>query len=64
MGAVTGTYTPGEAALLALQAGADLLLMPAGLVQAYEEVLAAVEDGRLSEARLEDVYKRQSMRCT
>lgn len=58
MGAVTGTYTPGEAALLALQAGADLLLMPAGLVQAYEEVLAAVEDGRLSEARLDESVER------
>lgn len=58
MGAVTGTYTPGEAAVLALQAGADLLLMPAGLAQAYDEVLAAVEDGRLSEERIAESVKR------
>ena len=32
--------------------------MPAGLVQAYEEVLAAVEDGRLSEARLDESVER------
>lgn len=58
MGAVTETYTPGEAAVLALQAGADLLLMPAGLAQAYDEVLAAVEDGRLTEARIEESVTR------
>lgn len=58
MGAVTETYTPGEAAVLALQAGADLLLMPAGLAQAYNEVLAAVEDGRLSEERIDESVAR------
>lgn len=58
MGAVTGTYTPGEAAVLALQAGADLLLMPAGLTQAYDEVLAAVEDGRLNEERIDESVAR------
>lgn len=58
MGAVTETYTPGEAAVLALQAGADLLLMPAGLTQAYNEVLAAVEDGRLSEERIDESVAR------
>lgn len=58
MGAVTDTYAPDEAAVLALQAGADLLLMPAGLAQAYDGVLAAVEDGRLSEARLDESVRR------
>lgn len=58
MGAVTETYTPGEAAVRALQAGADLLLMPAGLQQACDEVLAAVEDGRLTEARIDESVER------
>ncbi len=58
MGAVTGSFSPEEAAVLALQAGADLLLMPAGLTQAYDGVLAAVEDGRLSEERIEESVKR------
>lgn len=58
MGAVTAVYTPGEAAVKALQAGADLLLMPAGLPQAYEEILAAVEDGRLSESRIDESVER------
>lgn len=58
MGAVTRQYTPGEAAVGALQAGADLLLMPAGLTQAYEAVLEAVKDGRLSEARIDESVTR------
>lgn len=58
MGAITETYTPGEAAALALQAGADLLLMPAGLAQAYDGVLAAVEDGRLTEERIDESVAR------
>lgn len=58
MGAITETYTPGEAAVLALQAGADLLLMPAGLAQAYDGVLAAVEDGRLTEERIDESVAR------
>lgn len=58
MGAITETYTPGEAAVLALQAGADLLLMPAGLAQAYDGVLAAVEDGRLTEECIDESVAR------
>lgn len=58
MGAITETCTPGEAAVLALQAGADLLLMPAGLAQAYDGVLAAVEDGRLTEERIDESVAR------
>lgn len=58
MGAITETCTPGEAAVLALQAGVDLLLMPAGLAQAYDGVLAAVEDGRLTEERIDESVAR------
>ena len=58
MGAITEPNTPGEAAVLALQAGADLLLMPAGLAQAYDGVLAAVEDGRLTEERIDESVAR------
>ena len=54
MGAITTAYTPGEAAVLALQAGADLLLMPAGLADAFDGVITAVEDGRLSEGRIDE----------
>lgn len=53
MEAITATYTPGEAAVQALQAGCDLLLMPNGLPEAYNAVLQAVKDGTLSEERLD-----------
>ena len=58
MQAVTDRYSPGEAAVMALQAGCDLLLMPDGLAEAFEAVLAAVEDGPLPEARIDErVYR-------
>ena len=52
MGAVTEHYTSGEAAVAALKAGADLLLMPEDFESAYEGVLTAVETGEISEERL------------
>ena len=53
MGAITDSYTPGEAAVQALQAGCDVLLMPADLADAYDAVLTAVQNGTVSEERLD-----------
>ncbi len=53
MGAVTGRYSPGEAAVLALKAGADIILMPEDLDEAFRSVLEAVSSGVLSEARID-----------
>jgi beta-N-acetylhexosaminidase len=47
MGAVTDTSTSGDAAVAALNAGADLLLMPADLDAAYSGILDAMTDGSL-----------------
>lgn len=58
MGAITEAYTPGQAAVMALQAGADLLLMPAGLPEAFDGVMDAVRDGRLSEDRIDESVAR------
>ena len=58
MGAITARGSAGQTAVQALQAGCDVLLMPAGLTEAYDAVLAAVEDGTISEKRLdESVYR-------
>ncbi len=54
MGAVTNYYTPGQAAVLALQAGCDIALMPENFVEAYQGVLDAVTAGELSEARIDE----------
>ena len=58
MGAITQEYTPGQAALEALNAGCDLLLMPAGLEEAFEAVVTAVENGTLSQERLDQSVER------
>lgn len=58
MGAITNYYTPAEAAVKVIQAGGDMILMPADFEQAYEGVLDAVRDGTLSEERInESVYR-------
>ncbi len=57
MGAIVKHYGS-EAAVQALQAGADLLLMPENPVAAYQAVLAAVRSGTLSEARIDESVLR------
>lgn len=58
MGAITGSYSSGEAAVKALEAGCDLLLLPQDFRQAFDQVLAAVEEGRISEDRLDASIER------
>ncbi len=58
MGGVVREYGPGESAVLALLAGADLLLQPADPRAAIEAVLAAVEQGRVSRERLDQSVRR------
>lgn len=58
MGGVTGTFSEEEAALEALKAGCDVLLMPPNPKRALEAVLAAIEAGDLSEARIEQSLAR------
>jgi beta-N-acetylhexosaminidase len=53
MQGVVSKYGAGEAAVLAFEAGADLLLMPANLDEAIDALVQAVETGRVSRARLD-----------
>lgn len=53
MGGIAKGYSTGEAAVRALQAGADALLMPPDPDVALRAVVAAVEDGRLSRKRIQ-----------
>ena len=57
MGAVADLFSPGEAAVLAIQAGNDLLCCSDYATQ-YEAVLAAVLDGRISIDRLNEAVTR------
>jgi beta-N-acetylhexosaminidase len=52
------TYGPAEAAVRAIKAGADQLLMPLSLSKTYAAVLAAVQDGTISRARLDEAVTR------
>lgn len=58
MAAITEYYTPEEAAVMAIEAGADMLLMPQDFTKAYEALLAAVKDGTISEERINDSLRR------
>ena len=58
MSSITEKYTDAEAAVNALQAGADMILMPADFKAAYQGVLDAVADGTLSEERINESLHR------
>ena len=58
MGAITQNYTSRQAAVLAFQAGVDMLLMPRDFKQASEGILEAVEKGEISEERIDESLRR------
>ena len=60
MGAITRRFGSGEAAVLALEAGADFLLCPLDYCAAFDAVVAAVGSGRITEARIDDSLRRIS----
>ena len=58
MGAVSNYYSSGDAAIMAIQAGVDMLLMPADFYSAYNAVLLAVQTGVISEERIDASLER------
>ena len=58
MRAVTDYFTPAQAAVKAVLAGTDMLLMPADLSYAYAGLMQAVADGVITEARIEQSVRR------
>jgi beta-N-acetylhexosaminidase len=58
MGAITDYYTADQACIMALEAGADMLLMPEDFSVAYEGVLQAVQNGEISEERINESLMR------
>ena len=58
MNAITDYYTADEAAVKALQAGADMILMPEDFETAYQGVLDAVNNGILTEDRINESLVR------
>ncbi|MCY3612592.1 MAG: serine hydrolase [Gemmatimonadetes bacterium] len=58
MGAITEGYGAGEAAVLSLEAGSDVILAPDGIGVTVDAVTAAVESGRVSRERIDASARR------
>ncbi|MCD8159626.1 MAG: hypothetical protein LUE61_00235 [Clostridiales bacterium] len=58
MGAITTAYTQSKTAVLAIQAGVDLLLKPQDLDEMHQALVDAVKNGQLSESRIEESVRR------
>ena len=56
--AITGQFSQGDAAVNAINAGCDMIFRPANYKEAYEGVLAAVNDGTISAERLDEALMR------
>ncbi|MDM7954420.1 MAG: glycoside hydrolase family 3 N-terminal domain-containing protein [Cyanobium sp. CZS 25K] len=61
MEAIAGRYGASEAAVLALEAGADLVLMPGDAEGAIDAIVAAVRSGRLSLEQLQTSLERRRL---
>ncbi|MCI5956724.1 MAG: glycoside hydrolase family 3 protein [Clostridiales bacterium] len=58
MKAVSEAYGSGEACVKAIEAGCDMLLLPKNFSNGYNGVMDALEDGRLTEARIDESVRR------
>ena len=58
MRAITDHYGSGEIAVAAIQAGVDLLLCPQDLDEAVSALTQAVEDGTITQQRLDESVLR------
>ncbi len=56
--AITNYYGADEAAVLALRAGCDMIYAPENFETAYNGVLEAVQNGTISEERINDSLRR------
>ncbi|MDE5792272.1 MAG: hypothetical protein K2H66_01955 [Oscillospiraceae bacterium] len=58
MHTISGNYSSGEAAVLSISAGVDIVLMPVDLNEAFESVYQAVQNGKISEERINQSVRR------
>ena len=58
MKVITKFYDADQAAVMAVQAGNDMILMPDNFEQAFEGVLEAVKDGTISESKINEAVSR------
>lgn len=58
MNTITNIYDSAEAAIMSLNAGADIILMPENLEEAVEGIENAVYDGTITESRIDESLYR------
>ena len=58
MAAITDYYAADQAAVLALRAGCDMILMPENFELAYQGILDAVAEGTIAEERIDDALRK------
>ena len=58
MGAIAQNNSADRAAVQAVQAGIDMILMPSDFYSAYQGILDAVKNGEITEQRLDESVKR------
>lgn len=58
MGAIIKKYSPETATLMAINAGADIILIPYDYCRCFDSIVRAVEEGTLSEERIDESVRR------
>ena len=58
MGAIVDEFGAGQSAVMAVQAGVDIVLMPADLAEAANALTEAIKDGTISEERVNESLNR------
>lgn len=58
MGAIQELYSDDEAAVKAIEAGADMILMPSDVKNAHDVIVKAVSEGRITEERIKTSVKK------
>jgi beta-N-acetylhexosaminidase len=58
MGAITKSFPNGESAVMAVKAGADVVLFPPNIEKAIEAIEAAVKKGEITEERINESVRR------
>ena len=58
LNSITDSYTSGEAAVKAIKAGVNIVVMPEDLGQAFKAVKRAVKDGKIEESVIDKAVRR------
>lgn len=58
MGAISNNYSSADATIMAVQAGADMILEPADFYASYQALIDAVRSGTISEERINESLRR------